>query len=90
MYLFIEGLPPHRGYGLARVNNEIKMSFSFFPFFSFLFRCLLSLTHTPYITAVEAGRSSRRDEGPGLDLGGVFLTKKDPPFFMENRPQNGV
>ena len=39
------------------------------------------LTHTPYITAVEAGRSSRRDEGPGLDLGGVFLTKKDPPFF---------
>ena len=44
-----------------------------------LFFC--PLTHTPYITAVEAGRSSRRDEGPGLDLGGVFLTKKDPPFF---------
>ena len=52
-------------------------------FLSFLcFSRFFLLTHTPHITAVEAGRSSRRDEGPGLDLGGVFFfDKKGPPFF---------
>ena len=51
---------------------------------------LFPLTHTPYITAVEAGRSSRRDEGPGLDLGGVFYGKRTPPFLGGFLPQKGV
>ena len=45
---------------------------------------MFPLTHTPHITAVEAGRSARRDVGPGLDLGGVFLTKKGGIFLSKN------
>ena len=50
------------------------------------------LTHTPHITAVEAGRSTRRDVGIVIPREGYKIVKKWTPPFLGGifTPKRGV